>query len=358
VGGIDVNSKDIVRKLGVLWHGEFQKRFIFFARGTKQMSRPYVPPSQPRTFSQQFKRMLFAWAVYQWQQADQETKDFYRAEVKRRRLQMSGYNLFIHEKMFEELPQMVKNIYMGSVLVGDGETIITIPAIAVNRSVLLYNNFLCSPGEEVVYSNLLSNGGFESGDKTGWQDVGDPAYQIVVTERVRAGLYSLKLADLTTDFTERSVRSENIAVVPGKMYSFGAYLFLPYIDEDVGNYSFRIRIEWRDSDGAVIDSYPGVQGFSLNYFDVWEQKVWENVQAPSGAAYASLLIEAKRANPSVALNSVYIDDCFISPPGQVVSKVYGILSAEIVDETHIKVVASVPTGYANLDFAWQIVEFI
>ena len=139
MGTITVGDAARIRDMNVSLRGTIADTIIFRVRGGAQQMFPWHDQPQPRTYTQQERRVLFAFAVRAWQSLSQAEKDAYHDEAKLRGLRMTGYHLFLRGAMQEEVSPMVKNIYRGFVELAEGEHNVTVPEVALNRSVLFSN---------------------------------------------------------------------------------------------------------------------------------------------------------------------------------------------------------------------------
>ena len=111
---------------------------VFYKRRNKQCIRTYVVPRNPDTFAQKIVRGNFADAVKAWQSITPDEK--YIFTRKARKLQMSGYNLYI--SIYMKAKALTVQIFNSAV-----KPLITIPRIhSVSYSNMfrntLYNAFL------------------------------------------------------------------------------------------------------------------------------------------------------------------------------------------------------------------------
>lgn len=75
--------------------------WVYQRRHNLVYRRRYVIPYNPQTLPQQANRAKLAAAVSSWQAQTEEVQAWYRAEVRRLKLRMLGYNLYIRKKMKE-----------------------------------------------------------------------------------------------------------------------------------------------------------------------------------------------------------------------------------------------------------------
>jgi hypothetical protein len=73
---------------------------VYYVRKGTLCARAHVIPGNPRTKRQQAERGRFAESVRRWQGLDREARDHWNERA--RKLNMSGYNLFISHQMKQE----------------------------------------------------------------------------------------------------------------------------------------------------------------------------------------------------------------------------------------------------------------
>lgn len=122
--------------------------------------RPYCKPVQPGSGSQQARWNKFADGVHVWQNLRSEDQEYYRDRVRYLGYRMTGFNLFMSIFLKGGF-DVIKNIYRGSQFVPQGLTNITITAVDLSKSVLIYNSFLAAtdgppPGVYGVEAAILS----------------------------------------------------------------------------------------------------------------------------------------------------------------------------------------------------------
>lgn len=150
MGTITVDDAARIRAMNVSLRGTVADTIIYRIRGGRQQMFAWHDQPQPRTFEQQYPRVLFAQAVYAWQSLEQTERDEYHARAKELQLQMTGYHLFLREYMGGEVIPMVKSVHRGFVELAEGEHIVPVPEIALNRSVLFSNEGMVGFDDGVV----------------------------------------------------------------------------------------------------------------------------------------------------------------------------------------------------------------
>jgi hypothetical protein len=122
---------------------------------------------------------------------------------------------------------------------------------------------LVLPSLALADLNLVVNGGFETGDFTGWTTQFDPSYpQYVVTSPAHTGAYAAQIAGY--DFGP-DILSQTIATTPGQIYNFSFWRY----QEGPADPTTSLTVTW---DGATIFSevnpanadYGVYQGFSAS----------------------------------------------------------------------------------------------
>jgi len=125
--------------------------------------------------------------------------------------------------------------------------------------------------------NLLTNAGFESGDKTGWSGSGS-----VVSGAGQGGSYALRL----TGNTNWPSLKQEFAVTAGNRYTFRGWLKVNNIT--TGKYRFQVR--WYGANGSEAGSRT-VFG-NVTSPTGYVEKVAQDVVAPAGAVSARLYLQA------------------------------------------------------------------
>ncbi len=142
--------------------------------------------------------------------------------------------------------------------------------------------------------NLLTNPGFESGDKTGWTGKG-----VVQTGNANTGSYALEIVGKPTGSQNTD---QTVPVTGGKTYRFEAWLKV--VGRTTGSYRFQIR--WYNSSGAEISGTRHNFGSTTKNADYVLKSV-ERV-APADAATVKLRLRAVKVDGTGYFDDVSITD--------------------------------------------------
>ncbi|GAA3406310.1 carbohydrate binding domain-containing protein [Paenibacillus hodogayensis] len=148
-------------------------------------------------------------------------------------------------------------------------------------------------------SSSLTNGSFEwlkQGKPFGWSET-DGAAQLTQAQAVD-GANSVKIAYSGTGASP-GLRSQPVTVSAGDRYVASVYASV-YAQTYAPDGIPALRLEFRDSDGVLIDSAAGVTG---SVYGVWQQLVASG-SAPAGTATATVKLAMDPARPGAA----YFDD--------------------------------------------------
>jgi len=154
--------------------------------------------------------------------------------------------------------------------------------------------------------NTITNGGFETGDATGWilPSVGSPA---ITSSQTRSGGYSLSLAEGSGG---PEVASEYFAVEPGDRFRVGGYLMRDEssLPASQGRVAMRFYDE-NSSQLAIVNAATASQSVSG-----W-QRVEGYATAPAGSKYAR--VDCGTGSNTTAVGRWFFDDmyCYRTLPG-------------------------------------------
>ena len=152
------------------------------------------------------------------------------------------------------------------------------------RTILFFGLTVCL-GATACAQELTTNGGFETGDLTGWT-LGGSASAFVTTSPVHSGTYSAKLTPGTSD----NILYQTINTTAGDVYSFSVWL----IDTGrAGDSSDFDKLYW---DGNIV---PGSPTF------VPGDSVWHNYSFDLQATGSTTQIGVEAYNPS---GNYFLDD--------------------------------------------------
>jgi len=209
--------------------------------------------------------------------------------------------------------------------------------------------------------NIIQNSGFESGTTTNWTEIGTASSITRSSTYQYSGSYSCRFTNPTSSYSARGVQSDFINVTAGEYYDLSGWF---YVDNEgsgvISDTDFRLRIFWFQSDQttACDPSYnPSSTEWSIDSFDTWSKKELTDLQAPSNAAYAYVLVECKESSNND--NDAYIDDISLIPSVSISgtsgfrmmsSPVAGQIYSDLLSElwTQGMTSADVTTGDANV----------
>ena len=144
----------------------------------------------------------------------------------------------------------------------------------------------------------------------GWTVLGGAGSCLRTDAEVRAGDYSCELVEPINTFSGCGLRSQAVSAVGGELYDISGWFYARTGEGAVEDTIFRYRVEWRDDDGMVLGTAPGLEGFSNEYFGVWEKKEYRWLEAPAGTERATFLVECREEEDRGA--GAYIDDFFLA----------------------------------------------
>ncbi len=162
-----------------------------------------------------------------------------------------------------------------------------------------------------VFTDALTNGGFENGDFTGWSEVGTTSSIEVTTEKSNTGSYSAHFKDPTSAFSGRGIESDYVSIPSPDNYCFTISAYFYVANEGAGEITdtdLRIYIKWYDSNQTELtgDESGYLAGEHLSAFDSWEKIEMSLIAAPANAAYAKVVIDCEETTNNN--NDVYVDD--------------------------------------------------
>ena len=142
-------------------------------------------------------------------------------------------------------------------------------------------------------TNLLTNGGFEQGDKTGWSGSGT-----VVGNNSQSGSYAFKL----TGNTGWPSLYQEFPVTAGNLYTIRGWLKVNNIT--TGKYRFQLR--WYGANGSETGSRTAFGNVTAP--TGYAEKVAQDVVAPSGAVKARLYLQSAKADGQAFYDDVSVVD--------------------------------------------------
>jgi hypothetical protein len=161
----------------------------------------------------------------------------------------------------------------------------------------------------VVPGDAITNGGFETGDITGWtlNNLGANSTVVSTTESPRSGVYSAKLV---TNSTGAGVRAEIKQTVTG-LFGGTSYDFDLWAKGlmGVGGVAWA-EIKWFNSSSGYLGS-SGLINLWAGLSNTTYQLKGGTYTTPSGTASAEISIRVE-GGAMVALNTLYVDDVSFS----------------------------------------------
>ena len=200
-------------------------------------------------------------------------------------------------------------IWSDAAIVPEGEYVLS--AIAIDNDGLTKSAEPVTISiEEVTPTELITNGGFETGDLTGWTPslIGDGSSVICTDESSHTDLYSAKCV---TDWQGGTgVKSEILQTVTGLSGSTG-YTFEVWVKGQMGVGGVAwAEIKWLNGTGGQIGSTGLINLFAGLSNTVYTKK-GGTYTTPAGTASALISIRVE-GGAMPAFNSLYIDDVYLS----------------------------------------------
>ena len=142
-------------------------------------------------------------------------------------------------------------------------------------------------------SNLLTNPGFETGDKTGWQGVGS-----VQSGVVHLGANAIELVGNPTSWPGGH---QTVSITEGNEYRFTGWLSV----QDITTGSFYFQVSWQDSDGNQVGTTDSFAWVTANgTFEKYESVF----TAPSGATQVFFKFQANNTDGRGYFDSLSVKD--------------------------------------------------
>ncbi|MCD6413932.1 MAG: hypothetical protein J7L54_07290 [Elusimicrobia bacterium] len=207
------------------------------------------------------------------------------------------------------------------------------------------------------FGAVLIKDGFETGDFTGWSEVGTASSIDVTAEKSYTGSYSAYFKDPTSAFSGRGIESDYVSILSPDNYCFTLSAYFYVVNEGAGEITdtdLRVYVKWYDSGYTEIaGSESGyLSGEHLSAFDSWEKigKIGMTlIAAPANASYARVAIDCKETVNNN--NDVYVDDVvFESAVMPVYLKKVGLNVFDPSSDSELKVFFpfSTPAGKPSL----------
>jgi hypothetical protein len=175
-----------------------------------------------------------------------------------------------------------------------------------------------------IASNLIPGSGFDApGELTmHWSNLGaDKVWSS--DDRLGSGQSgSLLMINDEDPLTGILVFSSCVPVVPGEIYSFGAWHFVQFLQPAEG-YA-QVEVQWREScpAGAFLPPVPTASSSAIGSWTLIE----DQAEAPTGANGARLvLVDTKTAGAAGLDLAIYFDDAFLPEPSGVALGVTALL---------------------------------
>ena len=158
-------------------------------------------------------------------------------------------------------------------------------------------------------ANLIQNSSFEDGTTTYWTEVGTESHITKSSLQVHSGDAACRFIDPTVNYDGRGIYSDLVSVTSSSEYDLWGWFYVNNNTGSIDDTFIRFRVFWfKDEGNTPCDpaSNPNDTGWHLTSFNSWEKKEFNNLTAPSNAAYAYVKIECREDNTRG--NDVYIDD--------------------------------------------------
>lgn len=178
-----------------------------------------------------------------------------------------------------------------SSLIGDQQ--VTLTAIVQFGSASVTKLF---PLTVLSYPVVLTNAGFETGDRTGWRQIaGSAADAVVVNTQKHTGSYSIKFTD-NSPTGALGVESERLEAGEGLYYTASSKAFI-----EQGNFTIYLRFYAED------DSVLYQNAISSKVLNSWHTMQISDI-APAGAKFVSVVLSSNTSNVGIS----YFDDIELS----------------------------------------------
>ena len=159
---------------------------------------------------------------------------------------------------------------------------------------ILIVGFLCIPS--ISFSaNLLTNPGFETGDKTGWGSAGD-----VRSGGAHSGAYRLAIAGNSTGYL---FADQNVPITGGNTYRMSGWIATTSIS--TGDYHIQIR--WYNSGGEISNSRYKLGITSNDTSGIYFNHSVDLV-APTDAISATIRLQATKSNGTGYFDDISLTD--------------------------------------------------
>ena len=163
-----------------------------------------------------------------------------------------------------------------------------------NAAYLMFAMLAMAVATEAAAVNLLTNPGFETGDKTGWSGTAT-----VASGNANTGIYALAISG---DPSKYRNSAQSVAVVSGNTYRFEGLVMVT--GRTTGNYRFQIR--WYNSSGVEFNS--ARQNFGITNGNTAYAYSAIEVTAPTGAASVKIQLRADKADGTGYFDDISITD--------------------------------------------------